>query len=383
MTDRPLEVLLVVGAMNRGGIETWLMNIARTIPPTRARLSFLVHSDRPSDFDEEIRTLGHRILVCRLGRNPVGYAVRLARLLRTEGPFDAVHSFVSTFSALPLTVAATVGVPVRIAHSQTDRRAALASAGPVRRLYSSSASWLLRRTMTSGVACTPGAASFLFRRDIGEDPRLLIVPNAIDPLPFGQAVGTLRTALGVPGDTLLVGHVARFVPVKNQAFLLEVARRWRETGAPVLLVLVGDGPDRPAISSAVAEAGLGDRVHLTGLRSDIPGIMADLDVLVLPSLWEGAPITLVEAQASGVPCVVSAEVSGATDVVPGLVTTMPRGAGADAWAEAVLAAGRGAHPSRADAQAVMAHSPWNLEVVVPLLLDLWASRPVGESVRHG
>ncbi|WP_377644192.1 glycosyltransferase [Oryzobacter terrae] len=372
MSTRPPSVLLVVGAMNRGGIESWLMNVARAVPPEEVRLTFLVHSDRPSDFDDEIRALGHHLAVCRLGRDPVGYAVRLARLMRSEGPFDAVHAFVSTFSALPLTVARLVGVPVRIAHSQTDRRAVLATAGPARRAYSALASWGLRRSMTLGMACTVGASEFLFRRDPQDDPRIRVVPNAIDPRPFADAVGTLRADLMLPDDALVVGHVARFVPVKNQGFLVEVARRWAAQGDPVHLVLVGEGPDRPAVEATVAAAGLTGRVHLTGLRTDIPGVMADLDVLVLPSLWEGAPITLVEAQASGVPCVVSAEVTGATDVVPGLVTSMPTGAGADAWAAEVLAAARRPGPSRADAQAVLVDSAWNLDVVVPVLRAAWS-----------
>ncbi len=369
----PTEVLLVVGAMNRGGIETWLMNVARAVPPGEVRLSFLVHSDRTSDYDGEIRGLGHRVVVCPLGRNPAGYVRRLSRVLRDEGPFDAVHSFTSTFSAVPLAVARAHRVPVRIAHSQTDRRAVVAASGAARRAYSRGATAAILRTMTAGMACTPEAALFLFGRTPAQDDRVRIVPNGIDLAPFAHASPSLRAGLGIGPDRLVVGHVGRFVAVKNQRFLVEVARSWRDAGQEVALVLVGEGPDREQVAAAVAEAGLTDRVHLVGLREDVPGVLADLDVLVLPSLWEGAPITLVEAQASGVPSVVSHAVTGATDAVAGLVTRMPAGAGAPDWARTVLVVAGAPRPSREDAQAAMAGSPWSVQHVVPLLRGAWES----------
>ncbi|QIM21557.1 glycosyltransferase family 1 protein [Phycicoccus sp. HDW14] len=370
---RPLEVLAVVGAMNRGGIETWLMNVVRALPPEEVRLSFLVHGDGPSDYDDEIHALGHRVLVCPLGRDVVGYARRLAGILRAEGPFDAVHSFTSTFSAVPLAVARARGVPVRIAHSQTDRRAVVAASGLPRRLYSRAATAAILRTMTTGLACTTEAAAFLFGPGAASDPRVRIVPNGIDLAPFAHAAPSLRAELGIAPDRLVVGHVGRFVAVKNQRFLVDVARRWRDADDDVTLVLVGDGPDREAVARAVRDAGLEERVHLVGLRTDVPGVLADLDVLVLPSLWEGAPITLVEAQASGVPAVVSHAVTGATDAVPGLVTRTPDGADADEWARTVLAVAAAPRPSREEAQATMAGTPWSLEHVVPLLRDAWSA----------
>ena len=180
---------------------------------------------------------------------------------------------------------------------------------------------------------------------------------------------------GGPGDVLLVGHVGRFVPVKNQRVLVDVARVWADREDAVHLALVGDGPDWPDVSGEVALAGLEDRVTLTGARDDIPSVMAALDVLVLPSRYEGAPITLVEAQASGVPCVVSAAVSTASDIVPGLLHRMPAGAGAEDWAARVLEVARAPHPSPAEAQRVMTSSPWALPEVLRALREVWSGWP--------
>lgn len=366
------RVLLVVGAMNRGGIESWLMDVARALDPADVELTFLEHTPEESHFDAEIRRLGHRVVVCPSPHSPVGYSLRLRRILRRSGPFDAVHSFVSTFSAVPLSVARTAGVPVRVAHSQTDRRSVLAVAGPARRAYARAASAVLVRVMTAGVACSEEASLFLFRRPPAGDPRIRIVPNGIDITRFREATGVLRAELGVPEGTLLVGHVGRFVPVKNQSLLVDVARVWAEREDAVHLVLVGDGPDRAAIAERVSGAGLDPRVTLTGARDDIPEVMADLDVLVLPSLYEGAPITLVEAQATGVPCVVSAAVSTASDVVPGLLARMGPHADAEDWARRVLEVADSPRPSREQAQQAMASSPWALPEVLASLREVWS-----------
>jgi len=383
VTAPPVRVLLVVGAMNRGGIETWLMDVARALDPADIELTFLEHVEEECDFDAEIRRLGHRVVVCRSPRSPVTYARRLRGILRREGPFDAVHSFVSTFSALPLAVAAASRVPVRVAHSQTDRRAVLAESGAARRAYSRLASAVLLRVMTVGVACSDEASLFLFRRAPGPESRVRLVPNGIDITRFRDAPGGLRAELGLPEDILLVGHVGRFVPVKNQHLLVEVARVWADRQDAVHLVLVGDGPDRPDVAEAVVRDGLGDRVTLTGARDDIPSVMAALDALVLPSRYEGAPITLVEAQASGVPSVVSAAVSTASDIVPGLLHRMPADATAADWATRVLAVARAPHPSPAEAHRVMAGSPWALPDVLRALREIWSGAPVPVSAASG
>jgi glycosyltransferase involved in cell wall biosynthesis len=370
---RPLRVVLVVGAMDRGGIENWLMGVARALDPRDVELVFVAHHDEGSHHDPEIRRLGHRVVVCRDPHDPVGYARRFARVLEDLGPVDAVHSFVATYSAVPLGVARWRRVRVRVAHSQTDRRRVVADAGPARRAYTRGMSLAVRRAMTHGLACTDGAARFLFGRGPGEDARIEVLPNGIDLEPFATSDGDagLRRELGLEPQTVLVGHVGRFVPVKNQAFLLDVAAVWQESAAPVHLVLVGDGPDREGIAERAARTGLGGRVTFTGARDDIPSVMTSLDALVLPSRWEGSPITLVEAQAAGLPCVVSPAVSRESEVVPGLLRWAPDG-DAEAWCDAVLEAVREPRPGRDEAQRAMAGTAWSLPVVVDRLCAIWS-----------
>ena len=119
----PIRVLHVVGAMNRGGVETWLMHLVRRYQGTRVRTDILVHTDEPAAYDAELLEHGCRILRCPLVRRPIRYGHAVKRLLREHGPYDVVHSHVHHFSGYVLRLARKAGVPVRIAHSHNDTRA--------------------------------------------------------------------------------------------------------------------------------------------------------------------------------------------------------------------------------------------------------------------
>jgi glycosyltransferase involved in cell wall biosynthesis len=373
---RPLRVLVVVGAMNRGGVETWLMNVARSLAPADVQLTFLKHQQDPSAYDDEVVALGHRLVVCEWRGNPYAYARAFSRILRTEGPFDAVHSFVSNFSALPLLVARRAGVPVRIAHSQTDRRPSEAGARFLRRAYLATSRRLIMATMTCGLGCTAGACLSLFGLEPGEDPRIMWLPNGIDLGPFRCPATTLRQELGLDASRLVVGHVGRFVPVKNHAFILEIAKEALARRQEMAFVLVGDGPGRSGVQQQVERLGLQHHVHLLGLRSDIPSVLAGIDVLVLPSFHEGAPISVLEAQASGVPSLVSERVSRESDVLPELVQRLALDETPAAWLDRLLAM-RDLRASAAEFQRRMAESPWNIDRVLEALRWHWTGGAAG------
>ena len=371
-THHPLRVLEVVGAMNRGGIETWLMNVARQLDPAEVEVTFVKHTHERSDYDAEIAALGHRVVVCPGVRNPLSYLRNFRRIVRDEGPFDAVHSQVSNFSGVPLLAARWSGIPTRIAHSQTDRRSIDAASGPARRAYLGLSRALILRSMTRGLGCSTEACLSLFGREPTDDPRIAWLPNGIDPEPFALEGGSLRAELGLAETTKLVGHLGRFVPVKNHDLLIDIAAAWRRRGDDVHLVLAGDGPLRREVESRIQREGLSTRVTSLGLRSDVPDLVASLDAFVLPSHYEGAPITLLEAQASAVPCVVSDAVSRASDVIPELVSRMEPGASADDWAARVCSVVSSPRMPLTTAQQRMTASAWNLDGVVGRLRLYWA-----------
>ncbi len=371
-----LRVMHIVGAMNRAGVETWLMNLARVTDPTLTEFTFVKHSFEESAYDQEIRQLGHRVVVVPLRGNAVSYVLTLRRVLRSLPRFDAVHAHVGHFSGIALAAGWWARTPVRIAHSHSDSRSVQRQSGLIRRVYLRASSALARIFATRGLASSPEACESLFRRAPSPSGKYQVLPTGIDLSQLPVARANLREELGVPSDTRLICHVGRFVEVKNHELLVDVARVWDSAGPDFRLLLIGDGPLRPAIERKVDAANLRHRVRFLGTRSDILSVLAEVDLVVLPSLYEGVSIVLLEAQASGCPVLMSAHLSASGVVVPSLVTRCDVAAGANEWAQAALEASARVR-SREDREAAlqaMRSSEYSLQTTLERLGRMWSDR---------
>jgi glycosyltransferase involved in cell wall biosynthesis len=358
----PLHVLHVFGRMGRGGAETWLMNVLRHGGRDwreRFQLDFLVHETRPGEFDDELRGLGSRILVAPHPRDPVRYPAALAAALRSA-PYRIVHSHVGFFSGWPLTLAAALGVPGRIAHSHNDFSRERPSPG--RALYRRAMRAALRASATRGLGCSGAACASLFGPDWQARGKYEVLLYGYD---FDRLAGidattraATRRALGLAERDLVIGHIGHFQRQKNHDFIVALAAAGRARGRDHRFVLVGEGALRPAVEAALADRGLGDRVVLTGLRSDIPALLAAFDVLILPSRWEGLGIVVLEAQAAGVPCLVSDRVPEEATVIDSLVTRRPLAI--EAWLDALDEIAARSPMPRAQAVAAMRASRFSI-----------------------
>ncbi len=339
--DHPVRILHVVGGMNRGGVETWLMNVLRNIDRERYHMDFLVHTDQPRAYDDEVRALGSRIIPCLHPDRPLRYARRFTQVLREYGPYDVVHSHVHHYSGIPLMLARRAGVPIRIAHSHNDTSRVDRAAGRLRRLYLQTMEGLIRVETTCGLACSQPAAAALFGVRWANDQRIQVLHYGIDLTPFRQALAedrcVVRRQLGLPDNAIVVGHVGRFAPQKNHRFLIEIFAEILRHEPRAHLLLVGDGPLRPQVYAQVCALGLNDHVTFAGLRGDVPRLMVGaMDVFLFPSFYEGLSLVLVEAQAAGLRCVVSDVIPTEADIVPLLVQRMPLQASASVWADIVV-----------------------------------------------
>ena len=334
---RPLRILQVVGNLNRGGTETWLMNVLRQLDRERFRIDFLVHSTNPGAYEDEARALGAGIVTCLHPSRPHVYARNFLRLVRSHGPYDFVHSHMHHYSGFVLRLARRAGIGGRIAHSHSDTSRIEQEARPARKLYYTVARRWIRRNATLGLAASVPAAAALFGADWQARRRCEVLHCGIDLKPFQTPIDrcAVRDELGVPRDALVIGHVGRLVPVKNHEFLLDVAAALAVRVANLHVVLVGEGPLRPALEARVAGSSLAGRVHFTGPRSDVARLLAALDVFVFPSQYEGLGLAVVEAQAAGLPCVVSDAIPEEADAIPRLVRRMGLSQPASAWAEAI------------------------------------------------
>jgi glycosyltransferase involved in cell wall biosynthesis len=338
-TTRALKILHVVGNLNRGGSETWLMNVLRHIDRDRYRFDFLVHSTSPGAYDDEVRRLGAGIVTCLHPSRPHLYAPNLLRQLRVHGPYDVVHSHVHHFSGFVLRLARRAGIGGRIAHSHSDTSRVQQQATPSRLLYYALARRAIRRNATLGLAASRAAAGALFGPEWEARHFCAVLHCGIDLAPFQVNVDrrAVRAALGVPDDAFAIGHVGRFVPVKNHEFLIDVAAALGRADSRLHVVLIGEGPLKDAIAQRAAASPIAGRVHFAGARPDVARLLTALDVFVFPSHYEGLPLSLLEAQAAGLPCVISDAISPEADAIPRLIRRLSVGRPAAEWAAAVRA----------------------------------------------
>lgn len=326
--SEPVRVLHVVTNMSYGGLENLLMNYYRCIDRSKLQFDFLTHVDIHQDFEEEIAALGGRLY--RLSRlNPLspGYLKELTGFFQAHPEYKIVHSHLNCMSAVPLRAAKRCGVPVRIAHAHTSS---------VNRNLKMFLKLLYRpripRYATNLFACGEKAGDWMF----GGKP-YTIMRNAIDAAAFryDPAVSQrVRQALGV-GSSFVVGHVGQFRTEKNHLFLIDVFAELLYRCPDSRLMLVGKGPMMEPARQKADALGISDKVLFLGARADIPELMQAMDVFVLPSLYEGFGIALIEAQAAGLPCVKSdtiAQTCVVTDLVSSASLTDEK-----EWAEAIAA----------------------------------------------
>ena len=165
-----------------------------------------------------------------------------------------------------------------------------------------------------------------------------IIPNSIDTSRyiFSQTISAQkRSELGI-GSEILIGHVGNFTPAKNHSFLLEIFQKVLFLEPSAKLLLVGGGDNITIIKDKVRSLGISDSVIFTGSRSDVHQLMQAMDVFVFPSLYEGLPVTMIEAQSAGLPCVISDHVSEECIVTESLVTVKRLSDPPSTWAKHVL-----------------------------------------------
>ncbi|GAB4566794.1 MAG: glycosyltransferase family 1 protein [Haliangiales bacterium] len=385
-------MLHIFGRMDRGGAETWVMNVLRQLARQRADsgptivCDFLVHDPRRGAFDDEIRALGGCIHVARERRDPVRYGAALRRVIQLGG-YRVVHSHVGHFSGVVMTVAHALGVPGRIAHSHNDFSRAQPS--PTRRLYERAMRALIRVSATHTLGCSQIACESLFGADWHASGRSRVLLYGYDFSPFAgideRHRARARRALGLADDDLVIGHIGHFSDQKNHDFIVALADHLRQRPSPRQrrFVLIGDGPLRPDIERAIAARGLSAQFVLAGVRGDVPALLPGFDVMLLPSRWEGLGIVVLEAQAAGVPCLLSDRVPAEASVIPALVTQRAiaepsagpaHAAALTAWADAIadIIATDHTRPTPAQALAAMQACPFSITRNVERLSQIYA-----------
>ncbi len=329
--DSAVRILHVIGVMNRGGAETMVMNLYRNINRDKVQFDFVEHTAERAVFDDEIEQLGGRIYHCPkfTGKNYFAYRKWWDDFFETNGSdYQIVHGHIGSTAAIYLAAAKKYG-KYTIAHSHNTNGNISAKEIMYRAL-----SQRVRNVADFFFACSNPAGHDRF----GNKIEFQILNNAIDTnqYAFSKAVrAEVRKEFNL-SDELVVGHVGRFSGQKNHDFLIDIFAQIKKEKPTAKLLLVGDGAEKNNIKNKVHQLQLDDSVIFTGVRSDVNRLLQAMDIFVFPSLFEGLPVTMVEAQASGLPCVISDKIPDECIITDNLVTIKSLSDSCEEWARHVL-----------------------------------------------
>lgn len=335
--DEPIRVLHVIGIMNRGGAETMIMNLYRNIDRSKVQFDFVENEGNEAAFDAEIYALGGRIFHCPryTGKNHFSYVKWWNNFFaKHANEYRIVHGHIGSTAAIYLSVAKKYGL-FTIAHSHNARTQL-----NLKEIIYAAYAYPVRFIADQCFACSRAAGVSRYGQKIGNDSeRCIVFHNAIDTRQFRfdpSERNAMRTRLRV-NDRIVIGHVGRFDRQKNHSFLLRIFQNIVLKAPNAVLLLVGDGTLRENIETYISDHGLSENVILTGIQSNVAPYYQAMDIFVFPSLSEGLPVTLVEAQASGLPCVISDHVPRESIITDGLVTVQNLDDSAGTWAKHILA----------------------------------------------
>lgn len=303
MKEEKIKVLLITGTLDIAGAETFLMNLVRAIDKNRFQVDFLLFTTQETRYTREARALGCNIYTIRSRSKSIfGYLSDLNSFFKEHwGEYNAVHFNTGNLTTIaPLRYTAKYGVPVRVVHSHST-----SADGLHNRLLHGLHRKFIKRIATDYWACSSGSATFFF----GNSPAILIKNGINVPLYqySNDKRSLIRREFKIPDDAVVIGHVGRFATLKNQSFLIDIFKEYHQLNPNSRLMLVGEGATMET-NKQKARNLLGkdsDKIIFAGLRDDINVLMSGFDIFVMPSIYEGLPYVLVEAQASGLPCLIS------------------------------------------------------------------------------
>lgn len=323
------KILQYVGSMNRAGAETLLMNIYRNINREKYEFHFITHTKEKCDYDNEILVLGGKIIY--LERPHIKkinkYNNDFKKIVEENGPYDAIHTHVQLMNGLVLKNAYECNIKNRISHAHLNGDYNKSSF--FRDMYRKYSKYLIKKYATKNIACSNESGKYLYKeRDF------LLLNNAIDLEKFndnGIYKRYLNKEFGLENNIKIITHIGRFVEAKNHEFIIDVFSNLFKEDKNYRLFLCGDGPLKEEIENKVFNLKLEDYIYFLGIRSDINKILLGSDLYFMPSILEGLPVALVEAQAAGCECLISNNIPRDGDLEIGIVDFLDLNKDLNVW----------------------------------------------------
>ena len=369
------KVLIVAGAMNVGGIENQLMHLLRQAGKNQFQIDFTTTEDHPFYKDEMLALGAQCIRIPKTeGIHFLRYCRALFRVMR-EGGYDIVHSHELFHSGMVLLTARLAGVKHRFvhAHNWSDGDGSGRKRSWKRSVYNHVMQRLIQWNATDFVACSTLAGKFLYGEKVVKQPNYHLVFNSVDTSRFIEKYDQQETGEFCEDGWVNVLQVGRFTPIKNQLFTAEIAKELKARGKKIRILCAGNvgGEYDEAVKAKIAEYGLEEQMLLLGVRKDIDVLMRKSSAFLLPSLYEGMPLVMIEAQASGLPCVTADTYSREVDFGIGTVDWLELGDGAAAWADAVERAVEKGRASKQDVVQAVERGGFDSRVFAKKICDLY------------
>lgn len=311
--EEPIRIAHIMGKWLGGGVESVVMNYYRNIDRNKVQFDFICDEDSKYIPTDEIESLGGKVILIPPYQKPFKYHKELKKVLK-EGNYKIVHSHISTMSFFSLWAAKSAKVPVRIVHAHSTTNKQEKKKNLMKQVLRPFSKVFANRYF----CCSELAGRWLFGNKTYNQGKVYLLNNAIDvdKFKYNEKVRKAkRKELNIKDKDLVIGHIGRFVKQKNHEFLIDIFNEIHKQNKNTILLLAGDGPLKEEIQNKVKKIGLEKNVQLLGQRNDANELYQAFDAFVLPSLYEGLPVVGVEAQAAGLPCFFSTDMTKETKVL--------------------------------------------------------------------
>lgn len=295
------RILFISQHLNRAGTEAFMMSVFRGIDHSRFQVDFLLYTQKETDYSREVESAGNNVWrVPSRRESPLGWYRKLNDFFKKHAnEYAAIHYCGNGLTAIaPIILAYAYKVPIRICHAHNS-----SSRGLHNKILHLTNRSIAKRLTTHHFACSTLAAKWFF----GTSPAT-IIKNGIDTQRFAynkQVREDMRKTMNITDSTTVIGHIGRFQKEKNHTFLLDIFAAYTKQHPDALLLLVGVGTLQNEIREKADILGLSNKVQFLGERPDVPQLLQAMDIFLMPSTFEGQPFVLIEAQCTGLPCLVS------------------------------------------------------------------------------
>ncbi len=296
-------VLQIAAHLTIGGAEKVCRDIGLYGNPEEYETHYVIFDDDIGDFGREVEAKGCKIFKLREPSEDYGEYFRALKKLMSEYRYSVVHAHTMFSIGWVMLAAKQMNIPVRVSHAHS---ALIDGSSVVKTVYESVMRRLILSCSTDLVACGEKAGIRLYGEKAYKKRGNLIL-NGIDTEAFAFSDTKrheIRNQLNI-SDKLVLGHTGRLAEVKNQAFILKLIPEILKQRENAVLMLIGDGDDREMLENTAKELNIYDKVLFIGNVTNVQDYLSAMDVFVFPSLYEGLPLSILEVQANGLPCIIS------------------------------------------------------------------------------